>query len=112
MIPKWCHVLTIIRLVVSCVETTSIVVSCVAGSFVETLIEAHAAQCRLHEPALAVALRIGSQPSSADAYIDSVATSLGDNTNHDVEGECPVCGISLPLAFLQVHVNACVDAMF
>ncbi|KAK2174929.1 hypothetical protein NP493_765g00012 [Ridgeia piscesae] len=86
------------------------------GSFIETLIEAHAAQCQMHQPAIATALRNRQREhaqltSSGESYNydDYMVTSGGGNVNSAEESECPICGISFPLDLLPLHADSCAD---
>ncbi|KAI0231139.1 hypothetical protein LSAT2_018469 [Lamellibrachia satsuma] len=87
-----------------------------AGSFIETLIEAHAAQCQMHQRTPATALQnrqhehsqLTSSGESCN-YDDTVATSGGVYMNNAEESDCPICGISFPLELLPVHADSCAD---
>jgi len=80
------------------------------------LIEAHAAQCQMHQPAIATALRNRQREhaqltSSGESYNydDYMVTSGGGNVNSAEESECPICGISFPLDLLPLHADSCAD---
>ena len=87
-----------------------------AGSFIETLIEAHAAQCQMHQRTPATALQnrqhehsqLTSSGESCN-YDDTVATSGGVYMNNADESDCPICGISFPLELLPMHADSCAD---